>query len=83
MVVIYEKQAIKALRKMPQKTAKAIMAKIEAFAAEGMNAHVDVTTLKGTDNGYRIRQGDWRALIYKRDDSLIVTAIKPRGDAYK
>lgn len=79
----YEKQAIKTLMKMPPKVAVAIKEKVEAFAAQGGQAHMDVKPLQGMLNGFRLRQGSWRVLMYTRGDELIVTAIKPRGDAYK
>ncbi len=83
MNIRYEKAAVKALARMPRKVAQTMAAKIALFAAKGKKAHVDIDTLKGVENGYRLRQGDWRALMYITDDTLIVTAIKPRGDAYK
>ncbi len=83
MQTIYKKPAQKTLRKMPMKLAQAIMSKVDALAAEGFAAHVDVKTLKGVEGGYRIRQGDWRVLLLKEGETLFVTDIKPRGDAYK
>ncbi|MDD5587077.1 MAG: type II toxin-antitoxin system RelE/ParE family toxin [Alphaproteobacteria bacterium] len=79
----YEKQAVKTLLKMPPKVAAAIRDKVSAFAEQGTSAHVDVKPLKGVMNAYRLRQGDWRVLMYKHGHELIITAIKPRGDAYK
>ncbi len=44
----------------------------------------DVRSLKGRPGEWRLRVGDWRALI--RPDSeahvLVVTAVKLRGSAY-
>jgi len=45
--------------------------------------NIDIQTLKGVDGGFRLRQGDWRALMTIEGETLRVIAIKPRGDAYK
>jgi mRNA interferase RelE/StbE len=79
----YEKQAVKTLLKMPPKLASAIQAKVEDFALRGAKSHADIKPLQGALNGYRLRQGSWRVLMYVRGDELIISAIKPRGDAYK
>lgn len=83
MDVIYEKQAVKALAKMPLKTARLFREKIAAFAAQSGKQNLDIQTLKGVENGFRLRQGDWRALMAVEGNTLRVVAIKPRGDAYK
>ncbi|NTU76636.1 MAG: type II toxin-antitoxin system RelE/ParE family toxin [Alphaproteobacteria bacterium] len=83
MQIVYEKQAIKTLAKMPVKTARQINEKIASFAARSGKQNLDIETLKGVDGGFRLRQGDWRALMLAEGETLRVVAIKPRGDAYK
>ena len=83
MEVIYEKQAVKTLSKMPVKTARQIRDKISAFAERSGKPNLDIETLKGVDKGFRLRQGDWRALMLVENGVLRVVAVKPRGDAYK
>lgn len=83
MKVMYEKQAIKALAQMPSKTAKQLCDKIAAFAERSGRQNLDIETLKGVENSFRLRQGDWRALMLAENNLIRVIAIKPRGDAYK
>lgn len=83
MLVVYEKQAIKVLGKMPRKTALQLRDKIEAFASGNPPLNLDIKPLKGVEGGFRLRQGDWRALMSAEGAVLRVIAIKPRGDAYK
>ena len=83
MKVIYEKQAVKSLAKMPVKTAQQIREKVLAFAERSGRPNLDIETLKGVEGGFRLRQGGWRVLMLLEHDTLRVTAIKPRGDAYK
>lgn len=83
MDVIIEKQARKALRKMPQKIAGLILNKIYGFANGTEIFHGDVKKMIGTENSFRLRQGDWRVIMVKVDDVLIIEAIATRGDVYK
>ena len=79
----YEKEALKTLRKIQPKFAKAIQTKIEEFAANGAKSNVDIKPLQGTLSGFRLRHSSWCILMYIHKNELIVHAIKPRGDAYK
>lgn len=83
MQVIYKKSAQKALLRMQPKLASMIMSKIDRLAVEGFSAHVDIKPLKGEENGYRMRQGDWRVILHIDDDVLYVDDIRPRGGVYK
>ena len=77
-----EKKALKALRKMPQKTADRFMAAFADIEA-GQDTAYDITPMKGDHKGYfRLRIGDYRA-IYTRDMEIIVITAGPRGDIYK
>jgi mRNA interferase RelE/StbE len=44
----------------------------------------DVRTLKGRRGEWRLRIGDWRAIIRLDQEAsvIVVTAVKPRGGAY-
>jgi mRNA-degrading endonuclease RelE of RelBE toxin-antitoxin system len=43
-----------------------------------------VRSLKGRPGEWRLRVGDWRAIIRLDSDAslIVVTAVKPRGGAY-
>jgi mRNA interferase RelE/StbE len=42
----------------------------------------DIKKLKGRD-GFRVRIGDYRILCNTDNDTIVITAIEPRGDVYK
>jgi mRNA interferase RelE/StbE len=70
--------AAKSLRKLPRNERERILAAIERLPAG------DVRSLKGRPGEWRLRVGDWRALIRLDSDAsvIVVTAVKPRGSAY-
>ncbi len=78
--MLIKKAALKALRKMPENTAKAFMAAFENIEA-GRDWDLDVKKLTGRE-GYRLRIGQYRA-IYTHEIEVIVIDAGPRGDIYK
>lgn len=42
----------------------------------------DIVKLKGRENQFRLRVGDWR-IIFRQIDIIEIFAILPRGQAYK
>jgi len=79
--IIFQPEALEALRKMPTKTRDRIMSKIEAYATDPATQANNVKALKGYD-AIRLRIGDWRVII--RDGVVIdVLRIGPRGKVYK
>ena len=76
------KSAIKEARKVPSEVLLAIAEDLGRYA-ENRHAAVQVAALKGTENGYRLRVGPYRALFFIENDVLTLTAIRPRGGAYR
>lgn len=70
--------ATKTLRKLPRNEQERIQAAIRRLPAG------DVRRLQGRRDEWRLRVGDWRALIRLDQDAclIVVTAVKPRGRAY-
>lgn len=70
--------AAKTLRKLPRNERERILTAIERLPAG------DVRSLKGRPGEWRLRVGDWRAIIRldQEDRVIVVTAVKPRGGAY-
>jgi mRNA interferase RelE/StbE len=70
--------AAKTLRKLPRNERERILTAIERLPAG------DVRSLKGRPGEWRLRVGDWRAIIRlnQEDRIIVVTAVKPRGGAY-
>lgn len=79
--ITYQPAAVKSLRKMPANTAKRIVGKIKAYAADPASQANNVKALKGEDH-IRLRVGDWRAIM--ADGEVIdVIRIAPRGSAFR
>ena len=85
MELVIEKAAWKVLRGMQPKAASAMIARLQAVASDPMTRHANVETLQGIKNGFRLRQGDWRAIFELETDAgiLRVTKIGPRGQVYR
>ena len=82
--VIYERTAIKTLKKFQPKLRQRIHNKLQQIGADPYAKHNEVTKLQGTE-GYRLRVGDWRVFYILEDKQLKLIAldVKPRGQAYK
>ncbi|MCR4267438.1 type II toxin-antitoxin system RelE/ParE family toxin [Nitratireductor sp. ZSWI3] len=78
--VVYRSAAAKALRRMLTNTARRIMGKIEAYAANPASQANNVKALRGRD-GIRLRVGDWRVIMHD-GEVLDVLHIGPRGGVY-
>jgi mRNA interferase RelE/StbE len=77
------RQALKHIKKLPKPLVQRLLL---AARALGENPRPDgVRKLRGFDNYYRIREGDWRVIYTIEDEPLLVLVItiKPRGEAYK
>lgn len=78
MTVEYSKSALKALRRIETATAKKLMEKIDAYAADPSGDHAWARALAGT-KGLRIRQGDYRALCVVENGAASVLAVVKVG----
>lgn len=80
----YSRESRKKLKSIPRNVAETIRNKIEQLAADPFAPNNNVRKLEGLP-GFRLRVGDWRVIYEIYNDRLIilVTAVKPRGGAYK
>lgn len=78
--VVIQPAARKVLRKMPANTARRILDKIDAYAADPQSQANNVTALVGRE-GIRLRIGDWRVIMHD-GEVLDVLKIGPRGGVY-
>lgn len=81
--VVYKKKALKAMHKMPRKTAGQFFNAFDRLAennAEGL----DVKKLSSRE-GYRLRIGSYRAIYTIDGEQLIILVLDagPRGGIYK
>lgn len=74
--VIYAKQALKELARMPMADAKRIRSKVQQYADAPETQANNVKKLQGVDY-YRLRVGDWRVIF--REDGVVVDVIKIAG----
>lgn len=82
--VIYQPQALKALRRVDAKTAARIIKKVAELAKDPLAPNTNAKKLKGVE-GYRLRIGDWRVIYTLQHEVVVVTVVKiaPRGSAYE
>jgi mRNA interferase RelE/StbE len=81
--LIVPKSVQKQLDKLPDAAFKRVIKKLQALSAEPLP--IGAIKLKGKDNEYRIRVGDYR-IRYKIDDNqqrIIVSRCQHRKDVYK
>ncbi len=84
MKLIISRAATKALTKIPLKERSGLLEKLQQVADDPMGHHPWAKRL--TDQpGFRLRQGDWRALYRLDHDTkeMIVDDILNRAEAYK
>jgi len=81
--VIFERQAEKVLRRLPRDLLRRLDVAILGLAENPWPA--GCKKMRGYDDLFRARVGDWRITYAVKEDKLIilVTEIAPRGGAYK
>ncbi len=81
--VIVERQTEKAFRRLPREILGRVDRLLLSLADEPWPA--GCKKLRGYENLYRLRVGDWRLIYAIEDDELVVLVIEiaPRGEAYR
>ncbi len=82
--VVFTKQVVRTLRRIPPSIAALVREKIGAIAEDPYTTHNNVTKLVGRP-GYRLRVGDWRVIYELQNEQLVLLVIKigPRGEVYE
>ena len=82
--IVYSKQAVKSLQRMPGNTAQLIRKKLEEIAVNPFADHRNARKLQGRE-GYRLRVGDWRVIYKIQNQQLMIIVLKvaSRGEVYK
>jgi len=80
--VDFVKSAAKALEDFPAKTQQRLRVAIEALSANPRP--FGLKKLKGRENEYRVRVGDFRIIyaIFDAEERIIVREVTDRKDAY-
>lgn len=88
--LVFKKEAIKSLKKIPLGIRKQILDKLSLIAedpsVDATKKHgLDIVKLDGFKELYRLRQGEYRVVYSKQDDKLTIVVIKAksRGEVYK
>ena len=83
--IIWDREAKKALKKMDKSTADRIIAKVEQLSEDESSLAQNIKPLKGIENTFRLRVGDWRVIYCFEDDRLVLLVLKigARGGVYK
>lgn len=83
--VFLTRKAERDLRALPGSELSGIIEAINSLKSSYYPEHHDVKKLKGLENYYRIRKGNWRILYIVDFDTkaIYVNRILPRKSAYK
>ena len=83
--VFISRRAERDFRSVPKREHSGIFGAVESLKTTYFPDNHDVKKLKGRDNSYRIRVGDWRIIYRVNFDTkeIVVGAILPRKFAYK
>ncbi|WP_286134149.1 type II toxin-antitoxin system RelE/ParE family toxin [Methylobacterium sp. Leaf123] len=80
--MVFTRAAARTLNRMPRNTEELIRGKLRQFADDPSALSNNVKALKGGDDRYRLRVGDWRVLFTIEADRIIVHEVGPRGSIY-
>ena len=81
--IVFDKPADRDFRRLPRDVQQPLGRQVSALAE---NRHpADSRKLKGTDNCYRIRQGDYRLIYTILQDRIVVLVLRVghRSDVYR
>lgn len=80
--LVFTRAAARALSRMPRNTEEWIRGKLRQLADDPSALSNNVKVLKGGDDRYHLRVGDWRVLFTIEADRIIVHEVGPRGSIY-
>lgn len=81
MKIAFSNEAIKDLRRLSSTVKQLVLAKIRQYAADPASLAGNVKTLRGIA-GFRLRVQDWRILFTRDGDTMRITRIRHRNEAY-
>lgn len=83
--IVYEKEIVKFLRRLTLVQLQKIKTKLESVAENPFGDHPNLTSLKGLENGYRLRMGNLRVVyeVHTEGKIIIVWKIGFRGSVYR
>ena len=83
--VKFYKDALKSIRKLDPLTRNRILDHINILSENPRNPELDIKTMQGFENKFRLRVGSYRVVFSVFKDQLIIVIIRvgSRGDVYK
>jgi len=78
----FTRSATRHLRRMPRRDAARIIKRLEVVAEDPFAPNLRALT--GTEQGYRLRVGDWRAIyeLRREENSTVVARVIHRQEGY-
>jgi mRNA-degrading endonuclease RelE of RelBE toxin-antitoxin system len=85
MKLVISEEAARKLASMQPKLAKDILRGLEAIAENPFANHPNAESLKGDQDWWRLRKGDWRVLYFvdRLNEQLRAEAVEHRSTAYR
>jgi mRNA-degrading endonuclease RelE of RelBE toxin-antitoxin system len=83
MALLIPPAVFKQLAAMPKADARRLLARLEKIAAAPRAPHPNVVQLVGEPGVFRVRQGDWRAVVSLEEGDLIVDRVAHRREVYR
>ena len=80
--IVYSREAVRTLARMPRNLAGRVREKIRAYADDAASQTNNVSRLRGPGQLLRLRVGDWRIVMHDAD-RLEILHVTTRGSAYK
>jgi mRNA interferase RelE/StbE len=83
--IVFQKSAYKEYQKLPKKVKSKIDESLEILSISPFNDILKFKKIRGKDNHYRIRVGNYRVVYTPREDTLVIRIIRVghRKDIYK
>lgn len=82
--LLYHPQCLKKLRKIPRADQFRMLTKLQELSSNPYTKHLDTKKLVKTQNNYRLRTGNLRAVyeISEKEKTIFVWEIDYRGNIY-
>jgi mRNA interferase RelE/StbE len=85
MKLTVTKKALRDLKGLPKDVAKEFLDRMEAIAADPFATNANVERMKGMEDAWRLRKGDWRALyvVDRKAQTVSLERVKHRREVYR
>jgi mRNA interferase RelE/StbE len=81
MELLVTPRARKDLRSLPAKDRSSLITRLKYYTAGGTGQ--DVGPIRGSSGLFRLRHGDWRAILSVERGTMIVKRVRHRREVYR